>query len=107
MCGVPAFDVYYWLRMRSALCRSRHDLWMGAHDIEYCCWLCHGTAMLRDGGLGRVFLKMKAVHSILVIFNLLVVSVGVMFAVTLLYEKYGRPTTKRRSRPAAKLTKPR
>jgi hypothetical protein len=55
-----------------------------------------------------VFLKMKAVHAILVIFNLLVVSVGVMFAATLLYEKYGRRlTTKRRSRTAAELTKPR
>jgi hypothetical protein len=49
-----------------------------------------------------VFLKTKAIHAILVIFNLLVVSAGVMFVATLLYERYGRATTKRGSRPVAK-----
>jgi hypothetical protein len=49
------------------------------------------------GDLVSVFVKMKAVHAILVIFNLLVISVGVMFVATLLFQRYGRPTTKRRS----------
>ena len=56
MCGVPAFDVYYGLRLPYALCRLRHGLSIEWPYIEYCCWLRPATAMLRVGGLGqRVF----------------------------------------------------
>jgi hypothetical protein len=53
-CVPLLWTIGYACHMRCGVCVTTSG--SGEPDIEYCCWLHHGTAMLRVGGLGqRVF----------------------------------------------------